>query len=178
MILAAAQILATDGPLACTVDEVARRSGVAKTTIYRHFQNSDALVLAVVDSSVKETPGPNTGSLSGDLKIIINGYLKTAEALANRRLFIWMLTRSMADPDFATKFRSVRIQPLGRTMVALQRAIARGEVPPETDLSLAMHLVQGPFMSKRIIENEQLTRREVDTLVDMIVSAFTYLPLP
>lgn len=173
MIQGAADVISSAGVGACTVDEVARRTGIAKTTIYRHFGGSDALVLAAVNRMVTTTDAPDTGSLLGDLSIIMRGYLKVARSPQSRELFAWMLMRSMQDPEFAAMFRSVRIQPNGPTVIALQRAMARGEVPPTLDVSLAVHFIQGPFVSKRSIENEELTETEVETLLGFIVQALT-----
>jgi AcrR family transcriptional regulator len=171
MLHAAHLIVATDGAAACTVDEVARRSGVAKTTIYRHFGGSDGLVLAMVDGLINRTEVPDTGSLQDDLRIICHGYLQASRMHGTRQLFTWMLNRSMDDPEFAEAYRQVKFQSRGPTVIALQRAIARGEVSPELDLELAMHIVQGPFISKRIIENQEVTDADFEALLDMIVNA-------
>jgi AcrR family transcriptional regulator len=173
MIDATREIIASDGVRACTVDEVARRTGIAKTTIYRHFGGVDALVLASVDGMVRAMEPPDTGSLAGDLRVIQQRYLGIARAPAMRELYAWMVSRSMQDADFAAQFRSVRVQPQGATVIALQRAIARGEVSPTVDIQLAMHLIQGPFMSKRIMENEALTDDEFDALLGFIVRGLT-----
>jgi AcrR family transcriptional regulator len=171
MLHTAQRIISREGAAACTVDEVARRSGVAKTTIYRHVGGSDGLVLAVVDGLINRTDVPDTGSLRGDLHVICGRYLQASRVLGTRQLFTWMLNRSMDDPEFAEAYRQVKFQSRGPTVIALQRAIARGEVRPELDLELAMHIVQGPFISKRIIENQDVTEAEFEALLDMIVDA-------
>lgn len=56
-------------------------------------------------------------------------------------------------------------------MLALGRAIARGEIPATTNIELAMHLIQGPLISKRIVDNTALTDDEFDTLHDMAMRA-------
>jgi hypothetical protein len=83
----------------------------------------------------------------------------------------WMLTLAMQSPDAAALFKKGRVQPRGPTVIALQRAIARGELPPTTDIELAMHVIQGPLVSKRIVDNSDLTDDELDTLLDMTVRA-------
>jgi len=70
-------------------------------------------------------------------------------------------------------FRKERIQPRGPTVLALQRAIARGELPPTTNIELAMHVIQGPLISRRIVENSDLTDDEFETLLDMTFRALT-----
>ncbi|MEZ5269775.1 MAG: helix-turn-helix domain-containing protein [Microthrixaceae bacterium] len=42
---------------------MARRSGVAKTTLYRHFGTTEALVFAVVQQNVAAVDPPDTGTL-------------------------------------------------------------------------------------------------------------------
>ena len=120
---------------------------------------------------MKGSDAPDTGSLRADLAIIQRAYLDTARAPAQRRLFGWMVTKSMEDDRFAAMFRSVRVQPRGPTVIALQRAITRGEVAADLDIDLAMHLIQGPFTSKRIIAGEELSDAEFETLLNQIVRA-------
>jgi AcrR family transcriptional regulator len=169
LLRATAEILLLEGVDAITVDAVAQRSGVAKTTLYRHFNGLDGLVFAAAAAGVSQNEGPDTGSLKGDLLEIQRKYLENANSPINRGVFTWMLTRSMNNAEAAALFRQERIQPHGPTSVALQRAIARGELSPTINVELAMHLIQGPLISKRIVDNSDLTEAERESLLDMIV---------
>jgi AcrR family transcriptional regulator len=171
MLDGARQIIVRDGVHACTVDEVARRTGIAKTTIYRHVGDRDGLVLAAVDGMVRASEPPDTGSLLGDLREIMRGYLRVAESVRMRELYGWMLDRSMQDPEFALRYRRVRVQPQGPTVIALQRAIARGEIPPTIDIPLVMHLVQGPVMSIRMLDDEPVSDEQLETLLGWVLRA-------
>ncbi len=171
VVQATLEILVTDGVGGVTGDEVARRSGVAKTTIYRHFGSTDGLVFAVVEHSVGTVPLPDTGSLRGDLAIVHRRYLDIAAAPQARELFAWMVAKGLDGPENAARFRSARVQPAGPTMLALQRAIQRGEIPADTDIELAMHIVQGPLIAKRIVANEDVSTVELDRILDMTVRA-------
>ena len=57
---AAQAILGSEGVNAVTGDDVARRSGVAKTTLYRHFGTTEALVFAAVEDRVSTVALPDT----------------------------------------------------------------------------------------------------------------------
>ena len=59
--------------------------------------------------------------------------------------------------------------------IALQRAIARGEIPPTTNVEMALHLIQGPLISKRIVDDSALTEAEFDSLLDMTCRALADL---
>jgi AcrR family transcriptional regulator len=171
LLRATAEILLEQGVDAVSIEAVARRSGVAKTTLYRHFGGLDGLVFAAAAAGVSETSGPDTGSLAGDLREIVGRYLEIADSNVRRQVFVWMLTRAMRNADAAALFRKERVQPRGPTVVALQRAIARGEIVPTINIEMALHIIQGPLMSKRIVDNAELTDDEFETLLAMIVRA-------
>lgn len=171
MLQAASDILADSGVSSLNVEEVVRRSGVAKSTLYRHFGGADGLLFALVASRVAVAESPDTGSLREDLRQILRGYGEMFEDPLGRELFVWMLSKAMASARGAALFAAARIQPGGPTVVALQRAIARGEIPTDTSIELAMHLVQGPLISMRVIGNTRLADDEFEQLVEMSVRA-------
>ncbi len=171
LLSAAADVLVAEGVGAITAEEVARRSGVAKTTLYRHFGTTDALVFAVVQENVAAVDPPDTGTLRGDLAEIHRIYLEVADLRQNRELFVWMVARAIEDPSHRERFRRARVQPRGPTVIALQRAMARGEIDPSTDVAMAMHIIQGPLISMRIVDNSEVSDRDLDTLLDMTVRA-------
>lgn len=167
----AREIVSTDGVAAVTADAVARRSGVAKTTLYRHFGSTDGLVFAAVADSVTAHPPPDTGTLRGDLEAIHRRYLDIASSQPNRELFAWMVAKSIESAENRELFRRARVQPRGPTTVAIQRAIARGELGADIDVDLAMHIIQGPLISQRIVDNSEVSERDLQRLLDMIVRA-------
>lgn len=171
MLRAAHELIVERGLDSCSVEEVARRSGVAKTTIYRHFEGADDLALAAIHEMMEEVAAPDHGSLRNDLEAVVYGFRAVVRQDAFRQLFADMLARSTRDPEFAAVYsqaQEVRHEPL---RLALQRGIARGEVDPEIDIETAMFFVQGPFLAKRLIEVGDLTDREIGVFLDLIVKA-------
>jgi AcrR family transcriptional regulator len=171
LIDAALQIVGSAGVAAVTADEVARRSGVAKTTLYRHFGSIDGLVFAAVADSVTAQAPPDTGTLRGDLEAIHRRYLDVASSRQSRELFAWMVAKSIESAENRELFRRVRVQPRGPTMGALQRAIARGEVDADIDVDMAMHIIQGPLISQRIVDNSDVSVSDLERMLDMTLRA-------
>lgn len=171
LLAAAAAVLVGEGVGAITAEEVARRSGVAKTTLYRHFGTTDALVFGVVQANVASLDPPDTGTLRGDLAAIHRTYLEVASLQQSRELFVWMVARSIEDPANRELFRQARVQPRGPTVLALQRAIARGEIDPAIDVDMAMHMIQGPLISVRIVDNSEVSDRDLETMLNMTLRA-------
>jgi AcrR family transcriptional regulator len=171
LIAAALEIVATEGVGAVTADAVARRSGVAKTTLYRHFGSTDGLVFAAVDESVTAQVPPDTGTLRGDLESIHRRYLDVAASRRSRELFAWMVAKSIESAEHRELFRRARVQPRGPTTVALQRAIARGEVDADIDVDMAMHMIQGPLISQRIVDDSDVSETDLARMLDMTIRA-------
>ncbi len=168
---AALEIVATEGVTSVTADAVVRRSGVAKTTLYRHFGSTDGLVFAAVGDSVSAHEPPDTGTLRGDLEAIHRRYLTVASSRQSRELFAWMVAKSIESPEYRELFRRARVQPRGPTTIALQRAIGRGEIDADVDVDMAMHLIQGPLISQRIVDNSEVSERDLARMLDMTVRA-------
>ncbi len=171
MLDATKAIIVERGVSTCTIEEVSSRSGIAKTTIYRHYGGLDELIFAAVAKDISHTAAPDTGSLRGDLIEIQRRYVEVARSATVRELFVWMMGRAVTSPAHADLFRAARVQPRGPTTIALQRAISRGELAPTIDLDMAMHFIQGPFISKRIVDNTDITMAEIEAMVDMSIRA-------
>lgn len=166
MLDAAQAIIVADGLDACTVDEVSRRSGVAKTTIYRHFANGDELVIAAIECIKTDVDTPDTGSLAGDLRSMVERFIETVEPAVSRRLFVSMLHRALDNPQFEQAFRRSREAEYGPLRIVLQRAIARGEVDPEIDVVLAMQFLQGPFLVQHLLRPDAIA---IDERLDQMI---------
>ena len=109
------------------------------------------------------TPGLGAARL-GDARTV-------AEAQQSRELFAWMVGRSIEDPANRELFRQARVQPRGPTVLALQLAIARGELAPDLDMDLAMHVIQGPLISMRIVDDHDVSDAELERMLDLTLRA-------
>jgi AcrR family transcriptional regulator len=176
---AAAEVVRQFGVPGFTVDEVARRSGVAKTTIYRHWPSSNALLLEAVDCAIEHRlRTPNTGSLRGDLERFVGDVLPKAGDPDNSRMICGLLYAAAADADLQDAMRAYlgeQQTPL-RTMVQL--AQARGELPADLDLGLAVDLIEGPLLYRFLLRREPSAAADVARLLDMIVAGLQGVPAP
>lgn len=165
---AAALVVAAEGVSGFTVDEVARRSGVAKTTIYRNWSSVDELLFDALDRSIKPEPEPDTGSLRGDLLGLTEHLISVSddERQARRQMFSGLFAASIGDRRLSEVFDRMvtsRCVPV-ESMVA--RAQARGELDDDIDIRLVTELLIGPVMFRLMFRNETFTRSELENLVD------------
>jgi AcrR family transcriptional regulator len=166
-VLAATYELMTEGGLGgVSVDAVARRSGVAKTTIYRHWPSRSALLLDACARLRQRTPAPDTGSLEGDVSALA-GYL--AEQLKTARwptILPSIIDAAERDADLAQLHASLQAgfsAPYGEV---LAKAKKRGEAPKSANASELAALVMGPIFFRRWFSREPLDRKFVRGVVE------------
>ena len=99
MLAAATDLVLDRGVDRFSVDEVARRSGVAKTTIYRHFASAKELLVAALDRAMAAPPTPDTGSLRPDLLEYLASVRPGFADVPLRNLFFEIYTASARDPS-------------------------------------------------------------------------------
>ncbi len=173
MLDATRALIADVGPGGLTIDEVARRSGVAKTTIYRHFPNATALVLAALADVPASVAPPDTGNLNDDLHAIIEQFLTIAADGTVRSMMIHALSASADDPELDRlhqQLRQGRQHPIRR---ALERAQQRGEIAATSNLDLVASVIEGPFIARRLVADQPVTTQETHTMLDLILNGIT-----
>ena len=166
---AAGALLYETGVPGFTVDAVARRSGVAKTTIYRHWPSAETLLIEALACQVEQLPTPNTGSIRGDLKALFEQMIPTVDRDDKARLIFGLLYAAADDAELRrslTDLMRERITPF-RTVVELARA--RGELPATLDIDDAVDLIEGPFFYRYMFRGEAYDAHEFEVLLDHVV---------
>lgn len=170
MLDAARAIVADVGPHGLTIDEAARRSGVAKTTIYRHFPNASALVLAALADVPASVIEPDTGSLRDDLRDIINQFMTLAADGTLRQMMVHTLSVGSDNAEFQQlrdELRDSRRNPLRN---AVRRARERGELSADVDDELAAALIEAPFVMRRLVADVDIDDVDIDRIIDLLLS--------
>ncbi len=144
---AAQVLLAEHGLDGCTLEAVSRRSGVARTTLYRHWGSANMLMVHAIDCQIERIPTPNTGSLTADLLELFTTVRHLIDDAANRRLLFEVLVRSTIDEELASVKAAMAHERTRPIRELVQRAVDRGEIPP-IDLDLATDLVEGPIVAR------------------------------
>jgi AcrR family transcriptional regulator len=165
-------LLVEVGFSAMTVEGIASRAGVGKATIYRRWPSK----LPLVVEAFGQLPGfeeVDTGDLAEDLKRMLRGYLQAFNASPLSVVLPSLAGERVHNPELAALFEPVskgRRQPLIR---AFERAVNRGDVPPDLDLELAADLVVGPIAVALFFKGGRLNPRMVGPMVDLALSGIT-----
>jgi AcrR family transcriptional regulator len=167
---ATVELLLEGGVDGVTFEEVAARSGVAKTTLYRHFGTKQAMVVTAAESCFVPFPTPDTGDLETDLRLIFDSWKATDEAYRVPDLMPTLLAASDRDPDLH-KLLMVMIEDRSRPIrTVLQLAQHRGQIDPDLDLDLALALLKGPFVQRRMVDRLEVTDEFRDGVLRNVVA--------
>lgn len=170
--LAAAQeVIAEFGVDGFTVDAVAKASGVAKTTIYRHWESGNALLFDSIDCMITPFPTPNTGSLADDLQAFMEAVLPIVSDHTMQQTMMGIVSKASTDPEFSALHQSMILERMTPIRTMLELARARGEIDPDLDLTLAMDLVEGPFFFRKMVRREPITETDLRQLLRLITRA-------
>ncbi len=118
------------GYRALTIEGVAARSGVAKTSIYRRWPSKAEMVFDLVLHSSAELPAlHDRGSLTGDMEALSARIVALVAGPLGRRIFPGLICDAAADPTLMQRFRSTFVAD-GRNQIAqvLERSVRRGDL--------------------------------------------------
>jgi AcrR family transcriptional regulator len=163
-------VVAEVGFAGFTVDAVAQRAGVGKATIYRRWASREALMLEAWLSCVAPLPEPDTGTLRGDLAEMFNAVNHGRPDDVMRRIFPQMIAASKVNPEVAGAYRTFIDERRRPLQGVLARAVERGELAPDTDLSLIHDLLVAPLMYRWMVSDGDVGPAVVQAIVDVVLT--------
>lgn len=170
----AREILADSGVHGLTIEGVAARSGMAKTTIYRRYRSKQDLALAVVLAMTEEVVATQR---NGDTRATLIGILDTAVSLLRDtnmgRVMQGLASDIATDPELAALFDehvvSLRIRRVGEIV---QLGIEAGELRPDTDPTLLHELLFGPVYYRLLLSGRELDHGLAERIVGAVLPTF------
>jgi AcrR family transcriptional regulator len=155
--------LAASGYGALTVDAVAVRAGVHKTTLYRRWGSKQRLVIDAVEAfAAVSVEAPDTGGVDGDLRRwarSVAATLTAPDSGALVRALVVGATEAAEVRDLLRRFygtRQTQVLPI------VERAVERGELPAGTDATEVIKQVGAPLYYRFLVLDEPLTVAAAD----------------
>ncbi|MGH2990964.1 MAG: TetR/AcrR family transcriptional regulator [Solirubrobacterales bacterium] len=167
---AALEELADNGYSALSLERVARRAGVHKTTLYRRWGTREELVLdAMLDRATEGIPVRDTGSLRNDLLELARGSAATVSTPEVEALARAVAAGAPRDAKLAAATRRFWTQRLALDGEIVERAIARGEVPAGTRPGPMIEAVLGPLYFRLLVTGEPVDPEFIEGVVDLVI---------
>jgi len=156
---AARELFEVGGYTAATIEAVAARSGVAKTTIYRWWPNRASLLvelLAEVHTAAVPLPG------SGEPVRAMVSELRDAAAAANGlsgKLLTALLGEGQHDPEVNAALLEGLFYPRRATTArVIRRAQERGALRPDVPPDIAADMLFGPLFYRMLVRHHPVTK--------------------
>lgn len=158
------------GFLGLTMEAVAARAGVAKTTLYRRWPNTTELALEAMNSFEEEVADPPDGSVREQLL----WQLERMRRKWNNPRYSAIMRRVLADgtsePALYLRSRDRLVGPhLARMNRTLERGIAEGVLRPDIDVGWARQLLTAPIMAAALTLKERVRREQIELTLDTVL---------
>ena len=146
------ELLHEGGPSAVTVERVAARSGVAKTSIYRRHANRGELMRAVLADAIGVPEVPREGTVREKVRFALGQAWRQMEDILGPGGLAALV--GDADPEFTELFRSA-LRPYDEYLVARIRDDAEaGLLRPDLDADGIVSLMIGAYLGELVRRSE------------------------
>ena len=171
---AAIDLLAERGYSGFSVEGVVERTGVAKTTLYRHWPTRDDLLAAAIaklDGAGLDGAGPlpDTGSVRQDLLDLQARRVQTARTAQWERCMPALVEAAAHHAELAAVIARLTSQILAQIETLLARGIERGELRHDLDQRLVASALIGPIVFRRLLLHEAPTLQQVAAVIDLLM---------
>lgn len=143
------------GYAALTVDGVAQRAGVHKTTVYRRWKDRASLLTdALAEQMAIDIPVPDTGAIETDLPALARSLVQAFTSPTGQAILAAMFTGAAHVPEIAAARSHVFHDRLARAEPVVTRAIQRGELPAGTDPAELLKTLAAPIYLRLLVTTE------------------------
>lgn len=162
--------LIDNGYAALSVEAVASRAGVNKTTIYRRWPTlDDLLVDALTTWSVEALPVPDTGSIETDLLALGRELADVLNGGVGHQVVALVLTGGLRSTRLRETTRRYFDHQAVRAIPTVTAAIDRGELPDDCDANALLTTFRAPLFYRMVttgnpIDEELITQAARVTL--------------
>jgi AcrR family transcriptional regulator len=146
-----------------SIESIAARAGVHKTTVYRRWHTKAELIAQVlIGAAGSRIQVPDTGSVASDVHELaraVRGILAVPQGAAITRALIVGAMSSPEIGELMQRFWAVRLDAI---RVIVERAVQRGQFPEGTDPAAFMHAMAAPMFYRLLVTRELVTEQDAD----------------
>ena len=166
---ATTELLFERGLSGTSVDEISRRSGVAKTTIYRHWSTRTDLLREACSTIGTPLETPDTGSFETDVTALLTDLTHLLRSARWTSVLPSVIDAAERDPDIAKMYSRLQEGYSTPLRTVIERAINQGEIPKTTDPALWIAALTGPLFYRRWFSREPLTEAFAKQVIQQVI---------
>jgi AcrR family transcriptional regulator len=155
------------GVAGVSIEAVASRAGVGKTTIYRRWPNKEALIVDALASAKAPLARPAGESVRDDLLAIARS-MRSERHRKHAKCFWNVVGGAEKHPQLYARYKQDVIEPRREIMrEVLRRGVERGEVRDDLDIEVAVSMFTGSMSTKT--PQDELPPDYPEAVVDMLL---------
>lgn len=174
--------LADKGYAALTIENIARRAGVHKTTVYRRWKDRESLVTDVLGERIAmDFPIPDTGSADSDLRQLARTFVSWVTGPTGRMIFAAVYSDAARIPGISEVRRELLEYGPRRAAIVIERAIGRGELPAGTSAAATLKAMVAPIYFRLTVTGEPVNTAAADEAAATALAAARagiFIPAP
>lgn len=169
MLSAALELLGEVGYGGLTVEGVAARAGVGKSTIYRHWGGKLDLIEDAIRVLKSEFQPPPTGSVRDRVIGLLHQVSASLADSTWSKCLPAIIDAAERDPEVLAIHRRFTCARREFLIGLLEEGMAAGEIRAGTDLCLMAETLVGPIIVRRLLFHEPFDADLVPKLVDQVL---------
>ena len=166
---AALEELGEVGYGALTIESVAARAGVGKSTIYRHWSGK----LALVEDAFRTLKAMAVVPEHGTIRERITGFLEQVAGLVEESTYSAcmpaLIDAAERDPQVRALHCALTNERMGVLVDVLRQAVADGELPADTNADMLADALVGPIVMRRLMFGVPFDPKQVPALVNQVL---------
>jgi AcrR family transcriptional regulator len=166
------EVVAEVGAAGVSVERIADRSGVARSTIYRRWPDQALLYLEAFTELARRAAVPLTGDTATDLENYLTEYAARLNDQTYIAVLIALLDRVARDEEFARLYRQIFDERRSRAATIFRAGVRSGAIRRGTDIHEAVIALLSPFTYMAIVRHEQIRPRDVRRTLEEVLAEF------
>jgi AcrR family transcriptional regulator len=146
-----------------SVESIAARAGVHKTTVYRRWGSKVEIIRqALVGAASEHIHVPDTGSVDSDLLLLARAVQAVLSAPQGAAILTGLIVGGLASAELAGVMRQYWAVRLEAISVIVDRAVSRGELPAGTNPAALMRTLAAPLFYQLLVARAAVTEEDAN----------------
>lgn len=169
---AAAELVGECGFGRASIEAISERSGVARSTIYRHWPERSELLVEAVGKRVGPVAAIDSGDLRTDLLEVLNHLGNLLSSEPTKSVAASFIAEAMRDPELAALHAKFTKRRRAVSTTLIEKAISRGDLPKTTDPAAMADDLAAPVFFRALILHQPIEKTWIESHVDRWIEIY------